>query len=70
MPNIRDDLAERIRILEKAVALLGDATRKRSVELEEGQRDIVRELKSLKLFLGRNMAEFRRQFPEIHRKVK
>jgi hypothetical protein len=31
---------------------------------------MARELKALKLFLSRNMPEFKRQFPEIHRKVR
>ena len=70
MPKITDDALERVRILEKAVANLGDSFQKRDVELEEGQRDIVRELKALKVFLTRNLPEFKKQFTEIHRKVR
>jgi hypothetical protein len=70
MPKITDDALERVRILEKAVANLGDSFKKRDLDLEEGQRDIVRELKALKLFLTRNLPEFKTQFTEIHRKVR
>ena len=70
MPKITDDALERVRILEKAVANLGDSFTKRDLELEEVQRDIVRELKALKLFLTRNLPEFKKQFTEIHRKVR
>jgi hypothetical protein len=70
MPKITDDALERVRILEKAVANLGDALKKREIELDESQRDMVRELKALKVFLTRNVPEFKKQFPEIHRKVR
>jgi hypothetical protein len=70
MPKIKDDAADRVRILEKAVANLGDALKKRDFELDETQRDMVRELKAMKLFLSRNMPEFKKQFPEIHSKVR
>jgi hypothetical protein len=70
MPKIRDDAADRVRILEKAVANLGDSLKKRDFELDENQRDMVRELKALKLFLSRNMPEFKKQFAEIHHKVR
>jgi hypothetical protein len=62
--------AERIRILEKAVSNLGDAIKKREFEYDEELKDIVRELKAIKLFLSRNVAEFKNQFPEIQRKLK
>ena len=70
MPKIKDDAADRVRIMEKAVASLGDTLKKRNDEFDENQRDIVRELKALKLFLSRNLPEFKKQFPEIHRKVR
>jgi hypothetical protein len=70
MPKITNDALERVRILEKAVANLGDALKKREIELDESQRDMVRELKALKVFLTRNVPEFKKQFPEIHRKVR
>ena len=61
---------ERIRILEKVVANLGDTLKKRDVEYDEELRDILKELKALKVFLARNVPEFKAQFPEIQRKVK
>jgi hypothetical protein len=70
MPKITDNVSERVRILEKAVANLGDAVKKRDFELDESQQDMARELKALKLFLTRTMPEFKKQFPEIHRKVR
>lgn len=65
-----DVAVERLRILEKAVANLGDSVKKRESVVEEELRDILVELKALKLFLSRNVPEFKKQFPEIQRKVK
>lgn len=70
MPKIVDEAPGRVRILEKAVANLGDSFKKRDGEIDESQRDMARELKALKLFLARNIPEFKKQFPEIHRKVR
>ena len=69
MPKIKDDPLERVRILERAVANLGDTLKKRDVEYDEELHDIFTELKALKLFLSRNVPEFKKQFPEIQRKV-
>jgi hypothetical protein len=70
MPKITDDAADRVRILEKAVANLGDTLKKRDGEYDEELHDILTEFKALKVFLSRNMPEFKKQFPEIHRKVR
>jgi hypothetical protein len=70
MPKIRDDALERVRILEKAVANLVDTLKKRDGEYDEELRDILTELKALKLFLSRNLPEFKKEFPEIQRKVR
>jgi hypothetical protein len=70
MPKITDDTADRVRILEKAVANLGDTLKKRDGEYDEELHDILTELKALKVFLSRSMPEFKKQFPEIHRKVR
>jgi hypothetical protein len=70
MPKIKDDAFERVRILEKAVANLGDTLRKRDSEYDEELHDILTELKALKLFLSRNLPEFKKQFPEIQCKVR
>jgi hypothetical protein len=58
-----------MKIQEKAVSNLADTIQKRESEFEEEIRDIQAELKALKLFLARNMPEFKKQFPEIQRKV-
>jgi len=70
MPKITDDAGDRVRILEKAVANLGDTLKKRDDEYDEELHDILTELKALKVFLSRNMPEFKKQFAEIHRKVR
>jgi len=70
MPKITDDATDRVRILEKAVANLGDTIKKRDGEYDEELHDILTEFKALKVFLSRNMPEFKKQFPEIHRKVR
>lgn len=70
MPKITDDALDRVRILEKAVANLGDTLKKRDGKFDEELHDIITELKALKLFLSRNLPEFKKQFAEIHRKVR
>jgi hypothetical protein len=61
---------ERIRILEKAVVTLGDSLKRRDVEMDEDIRDMKAEIKALKLYLSRSLPEFKKQFPEIRRKVR
>jgi protein-arginine kinase activator protein McsA len=65
-----NDVTERIRILEKAATNLGDAIKRHEFEIDEDIRDILRELKAIKVFLSRSMPEFKKQFPEIQRKLK
>ncbi len=61
---------ERIKIQEKALSNLADTLKKHEVEIAEEIKDIQSELKALKLFLARSIPEFKKQFPEIQRKVK
>ena len=73
MPNSRKnggEAAERLRILEKAVTSLADSQKKRETAVDDEIRDIFVELKALKVFLARSLPEFKKQFPEIQRKVK
>ncbi len=73
MPNTKKsagEVAERLKILEKAVSSLADTVKKQDAGVDEEIRDIFLELKALKLFLSRNIPEFKKQFPEIQRKVK
>jgi phage shock protein A len=61
---------ERIKIQEKALSNLADTMKKHEDQLEEEIRDMQAELKALKLFLARHIPEFKKQFPEIQRKLK
>jgi hypothetical protein len=65
-----NSMMERLRIQEKALSNLADALKKNEIETAEEIKDIQAELKALMLFLARNIPEFKKQFPEIHRKVK
>ncbi len=61
---------ERLKIQEKALSNLADSLKKHESEVDEEIGDILSELKALKMFLSRNIPEFKKQFPEIQRKVK
>jgi len=61
---------ERIKIQEKALSNLADSMKKHEDQLADDISDIQSELKALKLFLARHIPEFKKQFPEIQRKVK
>ncbi len=62
--------AERLRIQEKALSNLADSLKKHESEVDEEIGDILSELKALKVFLSRNIPEFKKEFPEIQRKLK
>jgi len=64
------DLTERMKIQEKALQNLADTLKKREAVLDEEMHDVLSELKALKMFLSRSIPEFKKQFPEIQRKVK
>jgi len=61
---------ERLKIQEKALSNLADSLKKHESLVDEELHDILSELKALKLFLSRNMPEFKKEFPEIQRKLK
>jgi len=61
---------ERVKIQEKALSNLADMMKKHEDQLADEISDIQSELKALKLFLARHIPEFKKQFPEIQRKVK
>ncbi len=61
---------ERLKIQEKALSNLADTLKRHEMEAAEEIRDIQAELKALKLFLARIIPEFKKQFPEIQRKLK
>jgi hypothetical protein len=64
------DTMERLKIQEKALSNLADSLKKHEMKTVEEIHDIQTELKALKLFLARNLPEFKKQFPEIQGKVK
>ena len=65
-----NNTADRLKIQEKALSNLADALKKHEVGSAEELKDIQTELKALKMFLARNMPEFKKEFAEIHGKVK
>lgn len=65
-----NDLGDRVKILEKALQDLADTLKKRETEFDADFREVFEELKALKLFLSRNFPEFKKQFPDIHKKIK
>ena len=60
---------EWIRIQERALANLADSLTQEETATREDIRELKAELKALKLFLSRNVPEFKKQFPDIRRKV-
>jgi hypothetical protein len=65
-----NDIMERLKIQEKALSNLADSLKRHEVETVEEIKDVQAELKALMVFLARNNPEFKKQFPEIQRKVK
>ena len=61
---------ERIKIQEKALSNMADLLKKHELEVAEEIGDIQAELKAMKLFLARHIPEFKKQYPEIQRKLK
>jgi len=68
--EIANSIMERLKIQEKALSNLADSLQKQQVETVEEIKDLQAEFKTLKVFLARNIPEFKKQFPEIQRKVK
>jgi hypothetical protein len=64
------NLSERMNIQEKALQELADKLEKREAEFNENMQDVLEELKAIKLFLSRTMPDFKKQFPDIRKKVK
>jgi hypothetical protein len=62
--------AERLKIQEKALSNLADALKKHEGISAEEIHDLQAELKAMKLFLARNIPEFKQQYPEIQQKFK
>ena len=65
-----NSIMEWLKIQDRALTNLADSLKKHEVATTEEIKDIQTELKALKLFLARNIPEFKKQFPEIQGKVK
>jgi hypothetical protein len=71
--NTRKDAqgtVERLGIQEKALSELADTVKKQERDAADEIHDLQSELKALKMFLSRTLPEFKKEFPEIQRKVK
>ncbi len=68
--KLESELRERVKIQEKALQNLADTLRKREVMLDDKMQDVLEELKALKMFLARSDPDFKKEFPEIRKKVK
>ena len=68
--QVRNGIAERLRIQEKALSNLADFVKKHEVETADEIGELKAEVKALKLFLARNVPVFKEQFPGIKQKVK
>ncbi len=65
-----NDLSERMKIQEKALLNLAATLQRKDAEYEEEIRDVLEDLKALKLFLSRNAPDFKKEFPGLRKKVK
>lgn len=68
--KFESDLAERVKIQEKALQELADKLAKRSDALDEEMQDVQEDVKAIKILLSRTVPDFKKQFPEIRRKLK
>ncbi len=68
--KIETDLTERVKIQEKALLDLAEMLQDREAAFEEEMQEALEELKAIKVFLSRTSPEFKKQFPDIRRKVK
>ena len=67
--QITSGIMEWLKIQDKAMSNLADSLKKHEAETTEEIKDIQAELKALKVFLSRNIPEFKKQFPEIEGKL-
>lgn len=63
------EIKERISHLERGIRLLGDDL-EGVIKLKGEIEDIKAEMKALKIYLGRVNSDFRKQYPEIVKKLK
>ena len=68
--QVASGIIEWLKVQERALSDLADSVKKHEVQTAEDIKDLQTELKALKVFLARNIPEFKEQFPEIEGKVK
>ena len=68
--KIHTDLQERIKIQEKALQATADRLKRHESQQDDEMQDVLEEIKALKLFLSRAQPDFKKQFPEIRKKIK
>jgi hypothetical protein len=68
--KIRTDLNERINIQEKALQELADRLGREGSKLVEEVQEAMEEIKAIKLFLARALPDFRKQYPDLRKKIK
>jgi hypothetical protein len=61
-------IEEKLRLLERELSTVAEALDKTNMSLREIE-DLKTELKAFKIFLGRHFPEFKKEFPEILKKV-
>lgn len=64
------DILERLKIQEKALANLADSIKKHEASIADELREMLLELKAIKLFLTRTIPTFKDDYPKIRRKLK
>jgi hypothetical protein len=67
--QVANGIIEWLKIQERALSDLADSLKKHEVKTDEDIKDLQTELKALKVFLARNIPEFKEQFPKIEGKV-
>jgi hypothetical protein len=65
-----NDVVKHLAIHEKVLASLADSFKRHETESREEIRDLQAEVKALKMFLARAIPDFKKQFPELQRKIK
>ena len=65
-----EDLGERVKIQEKALLELAETLSIREAAFDEEMQEVLEELKAIKVFLSRTSPDFKKQFPDIRKKIK
>ena len=65
---MKSDSDKRVKLLERELTTLTDKLESINKKLQEIE-DLEKEIKGLKLFLGRLHPEFKKRFPEVMKKV-